>query len=173
MFPVRTVHKVKICETKKYPIISEPEGDFLHTFKVELQMPDEPVDALIADILAAAEGKWIYRPVRVAFHINPYGEQANDTPVEGFLHIHSRFKGIKRKYLFLALSNFPPQIEEDMFEGDYKVRFYFRYHEILFATLPGDKILINMYKKSHFEVNWKFYFAPLLPRSNLFFSNRQ
>jgi len=158
MFQARTVHKVKICETKEYPIISEPEGDFSYTFKVELQMPDEPT---LDDILVAAEGKWIYRPVRVAFYIDP----PLNSPVEGFLHIytHDRLKGIKRQYLFLTLSNFPPEVKEDMFEGDYKVRFYFHYHEILFAALPGDKIFINMYKKEPFKGKLEILFCTSSP----------
>jgi len=154
MFQARTVHKVKICETKKYPIISEPEGDYIFSFKAELQMPNEPTTE---DILAAVKGKWIYRPVRISFHLDP--------PVEGFLHVHNpHFKGIKREYLFpMFPPDLPPQIKEDMFEGDYKVRFYGGYHELLFTVLPGDRIFVNMYKKEPFRGKLEILFCTSSP----------
>ena len=143
---MRTVKTVRICQDKYIPIEAEPEGDFYYTANLLLVRQDIPSEN---DIAEAAEGKWMYRPVRFSLEIDK-------SPVYGRLgfHTHSRLQGIKREYLHAMLpQDFPPEImPHDLgLEDSYKLMLFRYYHQLLLLTMPGDKIFIRLYKKKPFE----------------------
>jgi hypothetical protein len=141
-----TIKTVRICQDKHIPIESEPKGDFLHAINVLLVRQDEPTEK---DVAKAAEGKWIYRPVRLFISVDA-------PPVYGWLdvHTHGYLKGVKREYLDVMLpQDLPPRIvSHDLgLEGSLKLTLYNYYHQLLLLTLPGDRVYIHIYKKEPFR----------------------
>jgi hypothetical protein len=139
---MRTIKTVKICQDKHVFIEPEREGDFLYTSNILLVRQDTPSEN---DVIKAAEGKWIYRPIRFSLEIDK-------PPVDGWLDIHTyhSLKGIKREYLgSMLLQDFPPKVTlHDLgLEGSFKLTFHNYYHQLLLLTMPGDRIYLRLNKK--------------------------
>jgi len=162
--PTRTVHRIRLCEDRRADIISEPEGDFNHAFFAELRMSNEPT---VEDVLKAAEGRWIYRPVRVSIYIDK-------PPVDVWLsvHTHHSLSGVKRGYLLPSHTVIEPLIVPDEYlEGGFRGQLLHCCQQIVFATLPGDRIFLTLRKKEPLpRKDWKCSSAPPSPPSLTFFS---
>ena len=143
---MRTIKTVKICQDRHVTLEPEPEGDFFYAANLLFERQNTPSEN---DIVKAAEGKWIYRPIRFSLEIDK-------PPVDGRLDIHSYYslKGIKREYLGTMLpQDLPPRIMPHDFglEGSFKLTLHSYYHQLLLLTLPGDKAFIRVYKKEPFK----------------------
>ena len=77
---MRTIKTVRICQDKYIPIEAEPEGDFYYAANLLLVRQDIPSEN---DIVKAAEGRWMYRPVRFSLEIDK-------SPVYGRLGFHTQ-----------------------------------------------------------------------------------
>jgi len=143
---MRTIKTVKICQDRHVILESEREGDFLYTSNILLVRQDAPSEN---DVIKAAEGRWIYRPIRLSIEIDK-------PPVDGWLdiHTHRSLKGVRREYLgSMLLQDFPPKVAlHDLgLEGSFKLTFHNYYHQLLLLTLPGDRAFIRVYKKEPFK----------------------
>jgi hypothetical protein len=143
---MRTIKTVKICQDKHVTLEPEREGDFLYTSNILLVRQDTPSEN---DVIKAAEGKWVYRPIRFSLEIDK-------SPVYGRLdiHTHYRLKGIRREYLGTMLpQDLPPRIMPHDFdlEGSFKLTLHSYYHQLLLLTMPGDRTFIRLYRKEPFR----------------------
>jgi len=143
---MRTIRTIRVCQDKHVFIEPEREGDFLYTSNILLLRQDAPSKN---DVIKAAEGRWIYRPIRFSLEIDK-------PPVYGRLDIHTHYhlKGIRREYLgSMLLQDFPPKVAlHDLgLEGSFKLTFHNYYHQLLLLTLPGDRAFIHVYKKEPFK----------------------
>jgi len=143
---MRTIRTIRVCQDKHVLIEPEPEGDFFYTSNILLVRQDAPSEN---DVVKAAEGRWIYRPIRLSLEIDK-------PPISGRLdvHTHHSLKGIKREYLDTMFpQDLPPRImPHDLgLEGSFKLTFYNYYHQLLLLTMPGDKIYLRLNKKEPFK----------------------
>ena len=143
---MRTIKTVKICQDKHVFIEPEREGDFFYAANLLFERQNTPSEN---DIVKAAEGRWIYRPIRFSLEIDK-------PPVYGWLdiHTHHSLKGVRREYLgSMLLQDFPPKVTlHDLgLEGSFKLTFYNYYHQLLLLTMPGDKIYLRLNKKEPFK----------------------
>ena len=143
---MRTIKTVKICQDKHVTLEPEREGDFFYTSNILLVRQDTPSEN---DVIKAAEGKWIYRPIRFSLEIDK-------PPVDGWLdiHTHRSLKGVRREYLgSMLLQDFPPKVAlHDLgLEGSFKLTFHNYCHQLLLLTMPGDRIYLRLNKKEPFK----------------------
>jgi len=143
---MRTIKTVKICQDKHVILEPEREGDFFYAANLLFERQNTPSEN---DIVKAAEGRWIYRPIRFSLEIDK-------PPVYGRLdiHTHHNLKGVRREYLGpMLLQDFPPKVTlHDLgLEGSFKLTFNNYYHQLLLLTMPGDRIYLRLNKKEPFR----------------------
>jgi len=143
---MRTVKTIRVCQDKHVLIEPEPEGDFFYASNILLVRQDAPTEG---DITKAAEGRWIYRPIRLSLEVGK-------PPAYGWLdiHTHYRLKGIRREHLGTMLpQDLPPRILPHDFglEGSFKLTLHSYHHQLLLLTMPGDRVFIRVYKKEPFK----------------------
>jgi len=139
-FKIPNVHEVKLCGDRKTKIESEPWGDFFWYWSVKLQRREEP---RVQDILKAAEGRWMYKPVRLRLEI--------DKPPVDFrlaIYTHPTLVGIRREYLFP--DSLTPPLIRGIFEWTFRAELNNHLYNIVLATLPGDRIYIDLKTKHRF-----------------------
>ena len=142
MIPIPKVEKVVLDSCREVDIVSQPMGDLMHLWAVELVRNDEPSTQ---DVVKLARGEWLYRIARFSISIkNP--------PVNMYMSIHSHhaIHNIKREYLYP--SDFPVGFRKArFFEGAYYASLENYYYQVAVVTLPGDRVFVELYNKQPFE----------------------
>jgi hypothetical protein len=143
MIQIPKIEKIALDSTcREVNISSQPMGELMHVWAVELVRIDEPS---IKDMLKAARGEWLYRIERFSISLkNPPVEMRMS------IHTHHMLHNVRRGYLYP--SDFPVKFRESGFsEGAYHATLENYYYQVAVATLPGDRVYIKLYSRQPFE----------------------
>jgi hypothetical protein len=120
---------------------SRPVGDLMHLWAIMLVRNDEPG---VQDIVKLARGEWLYRILR--FSVSVRNPPVN---MRMSVHTHHALRGIRRGYLYPT--DFMPEFIKGTFEWAYRAALTNYGYHVAVATLPGDRIYIELYNKQPFE----------------------
>jgi hypothetical protein len=140
---------MKLCAERRAQIKSEPLGDFWWTWSAELSRGDVPT---IAEVLKAAEGRWVYKPVRLRLEVsNP------PALLRLSVHTHHALEGVKREYLFPDM--LMPPLKRGTFEWTFNAELTNHIYHVVLSTLPGDRVFLSLLSKHEFAGSLEVLFC--------------